>query len=150
MQLAAARFRLESMLHLHKINKTKIIHRHCKKNKSWAYLKLRQPLDFWVLSTYFCRRFSTFCCINLKQQVEKTKTSAEAGYLKIVSSTFFFLQCSLPHFLKTYNDYCMTPYWYVYTKNVLHNIIKLHCWKWHLLMWMSLTAVALVLNSLFK
>ncbi len=44
---------------------------------------LRQPAsaDFWVLSTYFYRRFSTFCCINLIQQVEKTQKSAEAGCL---------------------------------------------------------------------
>ncbi len=54
------------------------------KKKRQVELKIwRQPAsaDFWVLSTYFCRRFSTFCCINLKQQVEKTKKSAEAGWL---------------------------------------------------------------------
>ncbi len=37
---------------------------------------LKQPAsaDFWV--------FSTFCCINWKQQVEKTQKYAEAGCLK--------------------------------------------------------------------
>ncbi len=61
--------------------------------KKLSQLKiLMQPAsaDFWVLSTYFCRRFSTFCCINLKQQVEKTQKSAEAGCLKILSWLQFF------------------------------------------------------------
>ncbi len=49
---------------------------------------LRQPASADVLSTYFCRRFSTFCCINLKQQVEKTQKSAEAKILSWL--TFFF------------------------------------------------------------
>ncbi len=58
---------------------------HCKKKKKLGYLKiLSQPAkaDFWVFSTYFLGNFSTFCCINLKQEVEKTQKSAEAGCLK--------------------------------------------------------------------
>ncbi len=67
---------------------------HCKKKKKLGYLKiLSQPAkaDFWVFSTYILGNFSTFCCINLKQEVEKTQKSAEAGCLKIyVCPTFFF------------------------------------------------------------
>ncbi len=68
----------------------------CKKKKKLGYLKiLSQPAkaDFWVFSTYFLGNFSTFCCINLKQEVEKTQKSAEAGCLKILSWFNFFLQC---------------------------------------------------------
>ncbi len=69
-----------------------------KKKKKLGYLKiLSQPAkaDFWVFSTYFLGNFSTFCCINLKQEVEKTQKSAEAGCFKILSlPNFFFLQCS--------------------------------------------------------
>ncbi len=72
---------------------------HCKKKKELGYLKiLSQPAkaDFWVFSTYFLGNFSTFCCINLKQEVEKTQKSAEAGCLKILSlPNFFFLQCKV-------------------------------------------------------
>ncbi len=73
------------------------------KKKKLGYLKiLSQPAkaDFWVFSTYFLGNFSTFCCINLKQEVEKTQKSAEAGCLKILSlpfkkfNLFFFLQCT--------------------------------------------------------
>ncbi len=53
--------------------------------------KLKSLADFWVFSTYFLGNFSTFCCINLKQEVEKTQKSAEAGYLKILSLPNFFL-----------------------------------------------------------
>ncbi len=53
---------------------------------------LSQPAsaDFWVFSTYFSGNFSTFCCINLKQEVEKTQKSAEAGCLKLLSLPNFF------------------------------------------------------------
>ncbi len=72
---------------------------HTVKKKKLSQLKiLRQPAsaDFWVFSTYFLGNFSTFCCINLKQEVEKTKKSAEAGCLKILSlPNFFILQCTL-------------------------------------------------------
>ncbi len=60
-----------------------------------GYLKiLSQPAkaDFWFFSTYFLGNFSTFSCINLKQEVEKTQKSAEAGCLKILSLPNFFLQ----------------------------------------------------------
>ncbi len=72
-----------------------------------GYLKiLSQPAkaDFCVFSTYFLGNFSTFCCINLKQEVEKTQKSAEAGCLKILSlPNFFFLQCSkVPHYFLIY------------------------------------------------
>ncbi len=64
-----------------------------------GYLKIwsqTAKVDFWVYSTYFSGNFSTFCCINLKQEVEKTQKSAEAGCLKILSlPNFFFLQCML-------------------------------------------------------
>ncbi len=72
---------------------------HCKKKKKKKRLGklkiLSQPgsADFWVFSTYFLGNFSTFCCINLKQEVEKTQKSAEDGCLKILNlPTFFFLQ----------------------------------------------------------
>ncbi len=66
---------------------------HCKKKKKkLGYLKiLSQPAkaDFWVFSTYILGNFSTFCYI--KQEVEKTQKSAEAGCLKFyVCPTFFF------------------------------------------------------------
>ncbi len=57
---------------------------HCKKTTTLSQLKiLRKPAsaDFWVFSTYFLGNFSTFCCINLKQLVEKTQKSAKAGCL---------------------------------------------------------------------
>ncbi len=57
---------------------------HCKKK-----IRHSASADFWVLSTYFCRKFSTFCCINLKQG-ERTEKSAEAGGLKIVRFLFLF------------------------------------------------------------
>ncbi len=64
------------------------------KKKKLGYLKiLSQPAkaDFWVFSTYFSWNFSTFCCINLKQEVEKTQKSAEAGCLNFkVAHLFFF------------------------------------------------------------
>ncbi len=59
------------------------------KNKKLRKLKsLRQPAsaDFWV--------FSTFCCINWKQQVEKTQKSAETGCLKLF---FFFYSVAQVH-----------------------------------------------------
>ncbi len=59
-----------------------------KKKKELSQLKnLRQPAsaDFCIFSTYFSGYFSTFCCINLKQVVEKTQKSAEAGCLKLLS-----------------------------------------------------------------
>ncbi len=71
------------------------------KKKKLGYLKiLSQPAkaDFWVFSNYFLGNFSTFCCINLKQEVEKTQKSAEAGCLKIfklVCTTFFFYSVGL-------------------------------------------------------
>ncbi len=64
-----------------------------KKKKKLGKLKiLRQPAsaDFWIFSTYFLGNFSTFCCINLKQEVEKTQKSAESGCLKILSLPNFF------------------------------------------------------------
>ncbi len=66
---------------------------HCKKKKKLGYLKiLSQPskADFLVFSTYFFGNFSTFCCINLKQEVEKTQKSAEAGCLNFKFNFFFF------------------------------------------------------------
>ncbi len=53
---------------------------------------LRQPAsaDFWVFSTYFLGNFSTFCCINLKQEVEKPQKSAETGCLKLLGLPSFF------------------------------------------------------------
>ncbi len=48
---------------------------------SWKYMhcikkqkSLRQPAsaDFWVFSSYFLGYVSTFCCINLKQEVENS------------------------------------------------------------------------------
>ncbi len=67
---------------------------HCTvKKKMLGYLKiLSQPAkaDFWVFSTYFLGNVSTFCCINLKQEVEKTQKSAEAGCFKILSLPNFF------------------------------------------------------------
>ncbi len=57
---------------------------YCKKRKSWA--------------TVSTGNFSTFCCINLKQEVEKTQKSAEAGCLKILSSpNFFFFTVMVTH-----------------------------------------------------
>ncbi len=67
--------------------------RYTVKNKKLGYLKILSQLakaDFWVFSTYFLGNFSTFCCINLKQEVEKTQKSAEAGCLKILSLPNFF------------------------------------------------------------
>ncbi len=67
-----------------------------KKKEKLSQLKsLRQPAsaDFSVFSTYFLGDFSTFCCINLKQEVQKTQKSAEAGCLKLLSwlnFSFFF------------------------------------------------------------
>ncbi len=47
--------------------------------------------DFCVLSTYFCRKFST-CFKFIQQKVENfLQISAEAGGLKILS--WLFLQC---------------------------------------------------------
>ncbi len=69
---------------------------HCKKKtkkkKQFSLKILSQPAkaDFCVFSTYFLGTFSTFCCINLKQEVEKTQKSAEAGCLKILSLPNFF------------------------------------------------------------
>ncbi len=37
------------------------------------------------------RFFSTFCCINLKQQVEKTQKSAEAGCLNLFKFAQLFI-----------------------------------------------------------
>ncbi len=59
---------------------------HCKKKRLGKLKILSQPAsaDFWV--------FSTYCCVNLKQEVEKTQKSAEAGWLKILSlpNLFFY------------------------------------------------------------
>ncbi len=64
---------------------------YCTVKKSWALKSWRQPAsaDFWV--------FSTFCCINLKQQVEKTHKSAEAGCLQLLSLLNFFFVCFLQY-----------------------------------------------------
>ncbi len=43
-----------------------------------------------IIITYFLGNFSTFCCINLKQEVEKTQKSVEAGCLNILSLPNFF------------------------------------------------------------
>ncbi len=43
-------------------------------------------------SLYNNNNKKTFCCINLKQ-VEKTQKSAEAGYLKLLSSLDFIFIC---------------------------------------------------------
>ncbi len=45
---------------------------------------LRQPASevFLGFSNYLLGYFSTLCCINIKQEVEKTKTSSEAHCLK--------------------------------------------------------------------
>ncbi len=64
-----------------------------KKEKKLGYLKiLSQPAkaDFLVFSTYFLGNFSTFCCINLKQEVEKTQKSAEAGWQNFKVAQLFF------------------------------------------------------------
>ncbi len=64
-----------------------------KKKKKLGKLKiLSQPAsaDFWVFLTYFLGHFPAFCCISLKQEVEKTQKSAEAGWLKILSLPNFF------------------------------------------------------------
>jgi len=69
---------------------------HCKKkikkNKLSQLKRLRQPAssDFWVFTTYFLGDFSILCCINLKQEVEKTQKSAEAGCLKLLRWLNFF------------------------------------------------------------
>ncbi len=48
---------------------------------------------------------STFCCINLKQQVEKTQKSAEAGCLKMLT----WLNC---FFIILFIYYYITVYYY--------------------------------------
>ncbi len=57
---------------------------HCKKKKEkLSHLKIKATSFSRFLSSLslFFRRFSTCCCINLKQQVEKTQISADAGCL---------------------------------------------------------------------
>ncbi len=49
---------------------------------------LRQPASAELIFVGDYLVFSTFCCINLKQQIEQAKKSAEAG-----------LQCCLQHML---------------------------------------------------
>ncbi len=56
--------------------------------------------DFWVLSTYFCQIFSTFCCINININLVVINLR---NLLKLVAfkfevgSAFFCLQCWLHH-----------------------------------------------------
>ncbi len=50
--------------------------------------------------------FIQLCCINLKQEVEKTQKSAEAGCLKLLSlPNFFFFTVTL----KTHREYLFSP-----------------------------------------
>ncbi len=71
---------------------------------SWKYMhcikkqkSLRQPAsaDFWVFSSYFLGYVSTFCCINLKQEVENSKIcwSWLPETFKFAQLLCFFLQC---------------------------------------------------------
>ncbi len=71
---------------------------------SWKYMhcikkqkSLRQPAsaDFWVFSSYFLGYVSTFCCINLKQEVENSNIcwSWLPETFKFAQLLCFFLQC---------------------------------------------------------
>ncbi len=87
---------------------------HCKKKQKTA------KADFCIFSTYFLGNFSTFCCINLKQEVEKTQKS-EAGCLKILSlpNFFFFYSVELKSPSGIYQYLCEC----LYARSFIHRYL---------------------------